>query len=272
MAIDSTLFGMSLPAGTYAVGDRFPLAVLRGPAVVRDGYGTAKLKKVFSISNNVAATGLILGHFEIKNSNWVDSLSNFYIGPGSNALSDNSNAIQKGHDCVLQPNSTWTIEYVVDVAKTTTTAGDYLALIDIDYPKVASVANPNNAIGYPCSNVRNSDSIAVTGVGSLPALSWTSVNVDILKAGYEYLLDRVQVFTSSAQVGFVSISGAAGQSGLERIIPVLPDSTTSLRYLLDYSTPLVKGPFSINYAAINTGGATTTTPYLELDWVKRPKA
>ena len=49
MALDSSLFAAQIPAGTYAIGDRIPLVCIRGPAVVRSGYGTALLKKIFTV-------------------------------------------------------------------------------------------------------------------------------------------------------------------------------------------------------------------------------
>jgi hypothetical protein len=56
---------------------------------------------------------------------------------------------------------------------------------------------------------------------------------------------------------------------LERIIPAITNvSGGYLRYLLDYSTPLVKGPMNLNYLVMGStaGSATTTT---EIDWVRK---
>lgn len=261
MAIDSTLFGAAIPAGTYAVGDKIPMSVVRGPAVVRDGYGAAYLKRLFA-----SATQLV-GHVEFKNSNWVDSAANLAPAAGVATLSNNSVAIQSGHDCPLQPNSGWEVTYVVDVAATTTSAGDVVAIIDVDYPSVQAVADPKKAIGTPCSTCRQ-DSFTITAAGSIASLSWTTYNVDILKAGYKYLLAAASYRAANATtIGFFSISGAAGQAGLERIIPVYPTTLGNLRYIIDYATPLVKGPFNLNYAAIGIAGADTAI--LEIDWVKK---
>lgn len=261
MAIDSTLFAAAVPTGTYAVGDRIKMGVVRGPSVVRDGYGTALLKNTFAV-----ATPALVGHVEIKNSNWIDKVCSIAPSPGATTLNSNSNASQRGHDAVLQPNSGWEAEYVVDVAATTTADGDAFALIDIDYPSVIAVADPVQAKGVPCSNIR-SDTITVTATGSSPSMVWTSFNVDILKAGFKYLLASAYFRAANAPIGFLSISGAAGQAGLERIIPVTPSSISNLRYEVDYSTPLVKGPFNINYAAVGT--SATVAAVLELDWVKK---
>lgn len=266
MAIDSTLFTGQIPAGTYAVGDIISMNVIRGPAVVRDGYGEAILKRIFSITN-----GSQVGHVVIKNSNWVDEVDNIAPSPSQAVLATNSNGIQSGHDARLQPNSGWSVYFEFDSAVTTTTAGDVFAIIDVDYPKVQAIANPKNAQGLPCSTIRR-DAYSVTAAGSSNALVWTTYNVDILKAGYRYLLSstayRAGPIANAPTVGFFSISGAAGQSGLERIIPVLPNSISNLRYDIDYSTPLVKGPFNINYAAVGST-ALTDTATLEIDWVKK---
>ena len=259
MAIDSTLFRAVVPAATFAAGTRIPLAVERGPSVVRDGYGPAILKQFFCVMN-----GGLTAHVEIKNSNWVDSTANILPGFSNVVLSKNSSGIQPGHDCELQVNSGWEATLVIDETITTTTACDVIALIDIDYPNVQAVANPKNAQGFPVTNIRQ-DTIAVVAVGA--PMIWTTINVDILKAGSRYLLSGVNFRAAGANIGFISISSAAGQKGLERIIPVMPSSANNLRYELDYSTPLVKGPFNLNYCGIGT--AASVQSLLELDWVKK---
>lgn len=262
MAIDSTLFSAEIPAATYAAGDRISMEVIRGPAVVRDGYGPAYLKKIFSMTS---AQG-ISGHVEFKNSNWVDMAANITPNPSTVVLSSNSNGIQPGHDSPLTPNSGWDVVFIVDVGGTTATAADVFGLIDVDYPSVQAVADPRNAKGTPCSTIRI-DNITGTAAGSSSAMVWTTYNVDILKAGYRYLMSSAYFNTSGGAIGFFTVSGAAGQAGLERIIPVIPNNLSNLRYVLDYSTPLVKGPFNINYAIV---GPTTTIPAtLEIDWVKK---
>lgn len=259
MAIDSTLFIGVIPAGTYAVGDVIPMSVARGPSAIRDGYGPANLKRMFAIGTGVVA------HITFKNSNWVDAAANIVPAPGAAVLSNNSNGVQMGHDADLTPNSTWEVNIVVDEATTTTAAHTMVALIDVDYPSVAAIANPKIEKGIPCSTNRV-DSMAVVADGQA-ALTWTTYNVDILKAGSRYLMASAAFRATTATMGFFSISGAAGQQGLERIIPVVPSNAANLRYDLDYSTPLVKGPFNINYAAIGTAG--TDNAILEIDWVKR---
>lgn len=267
MAIDTSMFACAVPAATYAVGDTIPMQNVRGPAVVRDGYGAAKLKRIFCASTNTASGAVNLkGHIVVKNSNWVDEAANLVVSPSAISLADNSSNVQKGHDAPLTPNSGWEVKFVVDEAITTTAANDVIALIDIDYPSVQAVKNPREEEGYPVSQVRK-DTVAINAFGSSTSAVWTTFNVDILKAGSKYLLTEMGVYLSAAAITFVSISGAAGQQGLERIIPAISFGLGFLRYVLDYSTPLVKGPMNINYCPFGTAGSSATVT--EIDWVKR---
>ena len=266
MAIDTSMYGVNVPAGSYAKGDVLVLKNLRGPAVVRDGYGAAKLKRIFCIASSSATTAAIRGHVVIKNSNWVDSVSNLVMPATANALAENASNMQKGHDCDLVPNSGWEVTYVFDAAVTTTTANDVIVLIDVDYPRVQAVQNPRNVDGVPMTIMRD-DTVTISAYGSAESAVWTTFNVDFLKAGYKYLLVEMGAYIAGSAVGFISISGAAGQNGLERIIPSVTGSLGNLRYLLDYSTPLVKGPMNLNYMALGTAG--TANAITEIDWVKR---
>ena len=265
MAIDTTMFGANLPVGTYTKGDVIPLKNLRGPKVVRDGYGEAILKRIICGQSRGTAAAIVRGHVVIKNSNWVDDVSNIAAPLSAISLAETSSNVQRGHDSKLVPNSNWECVFVVDETVTTTSANDVFCLIDIDYPSVQAVKDPRIAPGTPCSNVRDDTATAVA-YGSIESITWTTYNIDILKAGYRYLLTEMGVYSASGGVLFVSISGAAGQQGLERIIPCIADATY-MRYLLDYSTPLVKGPMNLNYAML-TGTAGSATLVTEIDWVK----
>lgn len=267
MAIDTTMFGVSIAAGTYAKGTILPMPNLRGPSVVRDGYGPAYLKRLFCISCNTAGGAAVKGHVVFKNSNWVDMAANIVTGPSGISLADNASNIQKGHDAPLQVNSGWDVSFVFDDAATTTAAQDIVALIDIDYPSVQAVQNPRESVGLPVTIVRE-DSITQIAYGNLSSAVWTTINVDFLKAGSKYMLTEIGAIIPNSNVSFVSISGAAGQNGLERIIPVMAGAGGYLRYLLDYSTPLVKGPMNLNYLSIATSAGTATT-VTEIDWVKK---
>lgn len=266
MAIDSTMFGASLPAQAYAVGDVISMGVIRGPAVVRDGYGEARLKRLFTTLTSTAATGTVKGHVVLKNSNWVDSIANLVTVPSNVSLADSNSGIQVCHDCILQKNSGWECAFIVDEAVTTTTANDVIALIDVDYPSVQAVQNPRAAQGEPATIMR-ADSVTISAPGNIAAAAWTTYNIDILKAGYKYLLAEMSTYLTGTSISFLSISGAAGQNGLERIIPSVSGNIGNMRYFLDYSTPLVKGPMNLNYLVLGTAG--TGTAVTEMDWVKR---
>lgn len=267
MAIDTTLFAAPVPAGTYAIGDRINLGVIRGPAIVRDGYGPATLKRIVALASN----GNIPVSIHIKNSNWVDDLSNIAIdATNDTALSKESSSTQSGQECALVPNSGWEVYAIVIAAVTTTAPYDLFALIDVDYPRVAAVQNPQNVDGFPITiEFNNTISHTITAEGSSNAAVWDSFNVDVFKAGSKYLMTQAGFRDLTSRCGFMSISGAAGQAGLERIIPVKSGpGITGMKFLLDYSTPLVKGPMNLNLMSVGTAG--TATAYVYMDYVKKP--
>lgn len=265
MAVDSTLFYVNIPAGTYAVGDKFVMKPIRGPAVVRDGYGKAIMKRVVTLADRGSGT-TSEGITHIRNSNWLDEMANFAFIPAATTLAENSNALQKCGDMELQPNSSWEVVYEIREAVTTTVDLAVFVLIDIDYPQIAAVANPKQENGAPVT-IYSEYSVTTTAYGASD-LVWTDFNVDIFKAGFRYLLATVGARTSPGSLGFFSIHGAAGQAGLERIIPFIGSPISALRYGLDYSTPLVKGPMTISLSAMNTS-STTSTARLELDFIRR---
>lgn len=264
MAIDSTLFGAVIPAATYAIGDSVPLSVLRGPAIVRDGYGSAFLKRLIVMGNQAGATFKVT----LKNSNWVDEMSNIALAANETAFGNDSGAVQAGNDAPLTANSGWSVVAECIAAGTETADSDIACLIDVDYPSVAAVYNPRSVKGNPVT-IDGSYSHTIAAKGTITTATWATYNVDVLKAGYKYLLTEASFKDSATSTfGFVSISGAAGQAGLERIIPVRSGNVNGLRYVLDYSTPLVKGPFNINLMSV---GATSVTAaaYVYLDMVKK---
>lgn len=265
MAIDTSMFVKNLPVGTYTAGDVIPLVNKRGPSIVRDGYGDAYLKRIMCGLSRSGATSMVPGHIVVKNSNWVDEVANMAAPAVNITLAETSSNIQRGHDCKLVKNSGWSVYFVVDETTTTTAANDLFCLIDIDYPAVQAVKDPRSAPGTPVTIVRN-DTVTAAASGSIESAAWTTYNVDFLKAGYKYLLTELGTYVSGGGIGFVSISGAAGQNGLERIIPAVAD-LSYLRYLIDYSTPLVKGPMNLNYLLLrSTPGSVTMVT--EIDWVK----
>lgn len=265
MALDSSLFAAKIPAGAYAIGDSIQLGIIRGPEVVRSGYGSALLKRVFTVALNTVSAWKIT----VRNSNWVDETSNPGSGMTETSLGENSASIQPGHDAPLTPNSSWMVTATCVVAGTETADSMVFALIDVDYPSVAAIKNPKIEQGFPVTTDFANLPITVTAKTANPAnLVWTVKNVDILKAGSKYLLSQTSFKSPNAtEIGFVEISGAAGQNGLARIIPCRSQSYAGLKYYVDYSTPLVKGPMNIAIAAVGTAGADNA--YLYLDWVKR---
>lgn len=266
MAIDSMLYACSIANGTtLAVGDVIPLALIRGPNVVRDGYGSAIMKRVFTCADTLTANG----HVSVKNQNWIDELDNTVPQASTTALAVNSSSVQRCGDVELQPNSSFAVNYVVDAPITTTGAMDVFVLIDIEYPSVNAVRDPKTETGAPMSIVRR-DNVNHTAVGSATTAVWTTYNVDIFKAGFRYLLAEMgfRSFAAGASLGFFSISGASGQNGLERIIPVVTSPSGALRYDIDYSTPLVKGPMNVNYLSMATAGGSSQV-VTELDFIRR---
>ena len=130
MAIDTTMFAVEVPAAAYTAGDKLPLKVIRGPAVVRDGYGRAILKKIFTITDKIS-TPVTSWKITIKNSNWVDSMSNPVAQMNDTSLAETSAAIQRGNDCDLVANSGWSVEAECITGGTETAAQDLIALIDV---------------------------------------------------------------------------------------------------------------------------------------------
>ena len=143
------------------------------------------------------------------------------------------------------------------VAATSTSANSIYALIDIDYPQVGGVTDPRKAVGSPTSITYNEPSISVAAFGALQTTAWKNTNVDYLKAGYKYVLDAVELASSSTNVitGFIAFSNAAGMGGLTRIIPV-SSVLSGIRYSIRYSSVLVKGPMDVKLKLFAATAAT----------------
>lgn len=267
--IDSMLFRAIVPAGTYAAGAKVPLQLVDGPSVVRDGYGDAFLKSVFTIADGSAVAPSTV---EIKNQNWVDSMQNMVTSANGNGiysvLSEDGPCFQKGGDMQLQPNSAFSVEFTMINGATTTTATDIFCIIDIDYPQVAAVQNPAEEKGAPVTILRR-DAVTINAFGA--AAQWDTYSVDDFKAGYRYLLAQVGCdaeAVANTNLGFVKIHGAAGQNGLCQIIPVAPRFAGTTRAHLAYSTPMVKGPMLISYMLF-AATAGTDTATVEFDYIRR---
>ena len=267
--IDSMLYRAALPAGTYNAGQAYPLALFDGPSVVRDGYGPAHLKNVFTIASGASMAPSVV---EIKNQNWIDKMVNIVTTSGGNGiytvLSKDGPCVQRGGDVELQPNSAFEVVFKPYVTTTTTTDTDIFCLIDIDYPQVAAVANPADEKGTPVTIMRR-DAVTINAYAA--AAQWDTFSVDDFKAGYRYLLAQVGCdaeAVANTTIGFVKIHGAAGQNGLCTIIPVAPRFAGTNRFHLDYATPMVKGPMLISYMLF-AATAGTDTATVEFDYIRR---
>ena len=268
--IDSTLFGADIPAGTYTKGDIVQLGTIDGPSTVRSGRGTALLKRV-TVGQILDLSGSVsIWKIFVKNSDWVDPTCSI-TAPLRDVtmLDEKSGCIQRGHDCPLTPNSTWEVWAECAAGVTTTGANSIFALIDIDYPSVSSIIDPDNLPGIPASINNVYAGMTAKAAGSLVGSTTEYVNVDIFKAGYEYALEKIECLGSTSVVGFLSISNAAGMQGLKRIMPT-GSMISSIRNKIEYASKLVKGPMDLGFNLFNSSGTLTTSNIdLTLDFVKR---
>lgn len=273
MAIDVSMFGADLPAGTYAIGDQISLGIISGPSVVRSGRGAAILKRITSVMVSTISGSSTKWRIRVKNSDWVDPAASITCELAvSTALDRRSGSVQAGHDCPLTPNSSWEVVAECLQGGTTTVANSIAALIEIDYPQVSAITDPDKLVGIPCSIEYDAPSINVNVPGSITTATWNVVNVDLFKAGYEYALEKLEISndTVGSITGFIALSNAAGMGGLTRIIPIA-NYNGSIRPLIEYATKLVKGPMDIKFMFFNNVAATATTDTIRviMDFVKR---
>ena len=267
--IDVTLFGKSLPAGTYTAGDVVQLAVIDGPSVVRSGRGAAFLKRITSGTLIDASGSKSFWKVDVKNSDWIDPAGSV-TGQlmAATALDPQSGCVQDGQNCPLTPNSSWEVTATCLYTVTTTVANSIFCTIDVDFPAVSSIVNPRSLMGYPSTI----DDSVVTDLQAplIESGTWTHHSVDFLKAGFEYALIKPEIWTDNGCVGFVKLSDAAGMGGLSRIIPI-SGPAVNLRNDIAYASKLVKGPMTISYMLFSgTGSAVTSeTAKLFLDFVRR---
>ena len=269
--LDVSLFGATIAAGTYTAGDVVQLQNIDGPAVVRSGRGPAILKRITSGTLISASGAGTAWKIHVKNSDWIDDAASYTVPLDTmTALDPQSGCVQNGQDCPLTPNSSWQVWAECIIGGTTTVDNSVWATIDIDFPSVASIVDPRKCVGAPTSI-----SEIVTAdlqVATIQAAAWKTVNVDYLKAGYEYALVKPEVRASAPAVGFLKLSNAAGMEGLSRIIP-MASMTINLRNNIEYASKLVKGPMDISLMLFsNTGTAVTgATIDILLDFVKHAK-
>lgn len=271
--IDTSLFGADIPAGSYSVGDVVQLKNVDGPAVVRSGRGTALLKRV-TVGEIIGASAAFSNwKIYVKNSDWVDAMCSQVSGLGApTILDEKAGTVQSGNDCVLTPNSSWEVYAVCTVSATTTAANSIFAAIDIDYPAVASIIDPDKLPGIPATIEVIEAGNTINAGGTLTTSKWNVTNVDIFKAGYEYALQKVEAIGNNSGAytpfaGFIAISNAAGMGGLKRIMPIASDPV-NIRNKIEYASKLVKGPMDISYMLFDSSATTSDTNIL-LDFVKR---
>lgn len=272
MTVDSSLYSLNLAAGTYTAGEKYAMTLIKGPAVVRDGYGAAVMKRITTFSTTVSNVGMV----SVQNSSWIDPVKNLVGSVASDqintAFAQISPNLQRCANVQLQPNSSWTVIWECKTTMTIQSAIDVYCMIDIDYPSVAAVANPQEEDGTPCT-IEYAATITDTVRGD--PLNWQEFNVDLFKAGYRYLISSIVMGTGdngTTQFGFIAISGAAGQAGLCQILPCSVRPLGAMRPYYDYSNIFVKGPMNIQIAVVdNTSGASAATEdvFIEMDCIRR---
>lgn len=274
MAIDSSLFMADIPAGTYAVGDVITLNIKAGPSVVRSGRGAAYLKRLTTGLIGQVSGSTSYWKISVKNSDWIDEMCNLSAAMSyGTALDERSGCVQRGNDCPLTPNSSWQVVATCVAAATTTVANSIFALIDIDYPAVSSIVDPDSIPGIPTSiSYLSPQTVTYYALGTSASAAWFEDNVDFLKAGYEYALQKIEGIGLASANGFIALANAAGMSGLCRMIPISAN-IENIRNKVEYATKLVKGPMDVRFLLFADAATSTTgTPNLLLDFVKRKVA
>lgn len=268
--LDTTVYGKTLAAGTYAVGDVVELGCIDGPANVRSGRGAAVLKRISAFMLISASGSTTQWEVSVQNSDWVDPVINMTAFlDNATALDKQSGSIQDGQNCPLTPNSSWKVVATCITGATTTVANSIMCVIDIDYPSVASIIDPTALVGIPATI---KDNLSVTlQAANIESAVWQGHSVDLFKAGYEYALVKAELKTgTNLATGLVKITDAAGMMGLSRAIPTAAASS-NLRNFIEYASKLVKGPLTISYMLFSPTGTAITgvTTDLLLDFVKR---
>ena len=269
MAIDVSTFAVDIPSGTtVTAGQVIPLSIKDGPGVVRSGNGPAILKRVISWKTNASGFNAFV---HVKNSDWVDPIINDTPFMGATVLDRRTSAYQSGNSCPLTPNSSWDVALVVAQSGTASTDTSFFVTIEVDYPNISAIVDPDALIGIPCT-LQQSFTITPDAAGTAASAGWHVVNVDILKAGYEYALQKATINVTGTNpgnvTGLVSISNAAGMKGLSRTIPVC-GNIESIGMIIEYASRLVKGPMDIRLMLFEPGTPISRDVIITFDFVKR---
>lgn len=267
MAIDSSLWMVDIPAGSYAIGDTIPLEIKAGPANVRTGRGPAFLKNVTVGS---LRGGSPFWKIHVRNSNWVDDMQSLASDAKQvTSFATEGGNVTNGNDAPLYPNSGWEVYAECASGGELTQADSLFALIDIDYPDVSSVANPDIIAGIPTS-IPLDQSVSSHAFGASKQASWNVTSVDVFKAGYVYCLNNIELYSKSGTqtVAFIALSNAAGMGGLTRIVPN-NTLTFGIRKKIQYSTRLVKGPMDVMVMAFQATAASNQELGILAEFVKK---
>lgn len=270
MAIDTSLFMCDIPAGTYTTGDIIPMPIKAGSASVRAGYGSAILKQIMTGTLIEVAGSTARFEVVVENSNLIDPIIN---GPaalyGVTGLDKQSTGVQDGHDMPLEIMSVWNVYAKCIYGAVTTVPVSMFAAIDVDYPSVASVSDPQSADGIPTS-IEGDFAVNVDALGGSAAATWDVYNVDVFKPGYKYLLTKLSITpegTTNAFVGFVAFANAASQRGLCRIVPVT-STPSAMQKCIEYAAMQEKGPQDVKFMLFASAAATDTVRFIT-DYVKK---
>ena len=263
--IDSSVFAIDIASGTsITAGTAIPMGCIDGPSVVRSGRGNALLKRITTF--RFGSPGVAFRVY-VKNSDWVDPVVNEAGSLSDTTLDRRTGGYQNGNNCLMTENSSWEVYAVAQASTTTTGDVSIFAIVDIDYPSVSSIIDPEQLTGIPCTIVQTTASITPNLAGAAVSAPWVTQNTDFFKAGFEYALQKCSVMTiGNGDVLLVGLSNAAGMGGLKRIIPCYV-SASAICNIIEYASKLVKGPMDISVKAFST----TATPKeydILLDFVK----
>lgn len=213
---DNVLFHASVASGA-AAGTVVPLSFMYGVENVRQGYGRPILKNIRAVYDGMYSPAAIGVPIEIKNSNWIDSAGlTAQSIDGETSLSRNSLAFMRGRDKELIPNTSWTINAVLNT--NTTAAGDVYVILEIEYSDVPGY-DPEKMTGTRSPVYKTCKNASVTG--SANAVVPLGV-FDNLLQNTEYILSEVslQAPSSASVANFLIVEGFSNQRGLIRIFPI----------------------------------------------------
>lgn len=253
--IGTTVFGIDIPAGTYAVGDRVQLVHTDGPETVLTGMGAPILKSVQALMTGVNAP---VWNVYVQNDRWIDPVG-AVTGVLSSATSCDEKSVStiNGHDCPLEQNSGWTVYAECIAGATSTGSNSICAVIDIEYPAVNAVISPDEMVGTPCTITWKASNVPVFATGNLAGATWYTKSVDYFKSGTKYMLESVGMSSAVANnCGFVAFSNAAGMGGLTRIIPISND-ISAIQKAIKYASVQLKGSFDVKLKLFGANATTT---------------